>query len=176
LWPDPSEVAHGGFPLAINRRHQRCGESHCERNVKDGHCRAAVFEKEFNAALDEFRLIVGDNVERVKLSTLIEGDYSNNPKTHDLYHMYEKEHFMASAVVKPASTEEVQAIVRVANKYKIPLWVTSMGRNLGYGGAARKTQIVLVLISSRLRSHSYRRQCPYESYIGGQREIRLCAC
>lgn len=101
-----------------------------------------VLAKEFNAAIEEFKKIVGDpnHVERVELSTLIDGDYHNNPRTHDLYHMFEKERFVASAIVKPGSTEEVQAIVKVANEFKIPLWVTSMGRNLGYGGAARKTQ------------------------------------
>lgn len=44
--------------------------------------------------------------------------------------------FAPSAVVKPASVEEVQAIMRVANESRIPLWVISRGKNLGYGGAA----------------------------------------
>jgi 4-cresol dehydrogenase (hydroxylating) len=32
--------------------------------------------------------------------------------------------------------EQVQAIVRIANAHKIPLWTVSTGRNLGYGGAS----------------------------------------
>jgi 4-cresol dehydrogenase (hydroxylating) len=44
--------------------------------------------------------------------------------------------FAPSAVVKPASVEEVQAIVEVANESKIPLWMFSRGKNLGYGGPA----------------------------------------
>jgi len=32
--------------------------------------------------------------------------------------------------------EQVQQIVRIANKYKIPLYAISTGRNLGYGGSA----------------------------------------
>jgi 4-cresol dehydrogenase (hydroxylating) len=40
-----------------------------------------------------------------------------------------------AAVVQPTTTEHVQAIVRTANKYKIPVWVGSQGRNNGYGGA-----------------------------------------
>lgn len=44
--------------------------------------------------------------------------------------------FAPSAVVKPASVEEVCAVVKVANKFKIPLWVISRGKNLGYGGAS----------------------------------------
>jgi (+)-pinoresinol hydroxylase len=42
----------------------------------------------------------------------------------------------ASAAVAPASVEQVQAVVRIANKYKVPLYAISTGRNLGYGGSA----------------------------------------
>src|SRR5690349_17477487 len=43
---------------------------------------------------------------------------------------------IASAAVAPSSSEEVQAIVRIANRRKIPLYAISTGKNLGYGGAA----------------------------------------
>ncbi len=42
----------------------------------------------------------------------------------------------ASAAVAPASVEQVQAVMRIANKYKIPMYPISTGRNLGYGGSA----------------------------------------
>ncbi len=42
----------------------------------------------------------------------------------------------ASAAVAPASVEEVQAIVKIANALKIPLYPFSTGKNLTYGGAA----------------------------------------
>jgi (+)-pinoresinol hydroxylase len=42
----------------------------------------------------------------------------------------------ASAAVAPASVEEVQAVVRTANKYGIPVYAISTGKNLGYGGSA----------------------------------------
>jgi 4-cresol dehydrogenase (hydroxylating) len=48
----------------------------------------------------------------------------------------EAEDRVPSAAVSPESTEQVQAIVRIANTYKIPLWTISTGRNLGYGGSA----------------------------------------
>ena len=48
----------------------------------------------------------------------------------------EPEERLASAAVAPDSTEAVQAIVRIANKYKIPLYPISTGKNLGYGGSA----------------------------------------
>ena len=40
------------------------------------------------------------------------------------------------AAVAPATVEQVQAIVRIANEHKIPLWPISRGKNFGYGGAA----------------------------------------
>jgi (+)-pinoresinol hydroxylase len=43
---------------------------------------------------------------------------------------------VASAAVAPSSVEQVQAVVRVANQYKIPLYAISTGRNLAYGGSA----------------------------------------
>jgi 4-cresol dehydrogenase (hydroxylating) flavoprotein subunit len=42
----------------------------------------------------------------------------------------------ASAVVLPTSTDEVQAVVRIANEHRVPLWTFSQGRNNAYGGPA----------------------------------------
>ena len=44
--------------------------------------------------------------------------------------------YRGSAVVLPASTEQVQAVVRLANEYDVPLSTSSQGRNNGYGGAS----------------------------------------
>ena len=38
------------------------------------------------------------------------------------------------AVVRPGSTEQVQAVVRVASECRVPLYPISRGRNWGYGG------------------------------------------
>lgn len=48
----------------------------------------------------------------------------------------DEEERVPSAAVAPESAEQVQAIVRVANEYKIPLYPISTGKNLGYGGSA----------------------------------------
>ncbi len=48
----------------------------------------------------------------------------------------EEEEKIASAALAPQSAEEVQAIMRIANVYKIPVYPVSTGRNLGYGGSA----------------------------------------
>ena len=49
---------------------------------------------------------------------------------------HEPEEPVPSAAVAPDGVEQVQAVVRVANKYRIPLWTISTGKNLGYGGSA----------------------------------------
>jgi 4-cresol dehydrogenase (hydroxylating) flavoprotein subunit len=38
--------------------------------------------------------------------------------------------------IGPTTVEEVQAALRVANQYKLPIWPISRGKNLGYGGSA----------------------------------------
>ncbi|WP_028627141.1 FAD-binding oxidoreductase [Metapseudomonas resinovorans] len=48
----------------------------------------------------------------------------------------EEEERIASAAVAPASEEEVQAIMRIANRFKVPMYPISTGKNLGYGGSA----------------------------------------
>src|SRR5689334_11749087 len=48
----------------------------------------------------------------------------------------EPEERVASAAVAPDTAEQVQAIVRIANQYRVPLYPVSTGRNLGYGGSA----------------------------------------
>ncbi len=41
---------------------------------------------------------------------------------------HEDEEPIPSAAVAPDGVEQVQAVVRIANKYKIPLWTISTGR------------------------------------------------
>ncbi len=48
----------------------------------------------------------------------------------------EPEERYASAAVAPDTVEQVQAIVRIANDYRLPLYPISTGRNLTYGGSA----------------------------------------
>ena len=71
----------------------------------------------------------------------------------DSYSVYkgEKEEYLASAALAPDTVEQVQAIVRIANQYKIPIYPFSTGRNLGYGGSAPSYSGSVVLGSIRLR-------------------------
>lgn len=89
----------------------------------------------FREMLLEMAKVVGnDNVTvhtRQSMKADEDGHYYNLPKEHDLFYVLEKEHFLAGAVVCPGSTEEVSAVVKLANKYLTPLWPVSIGRNLG---------------------------------------------
>jgi len=89
-----------------------------------------VTARDFAAALGEFEAAVGrgwvftseDDVALYK----------------DAYSPFwgEPEEKVASAAVAPDTVEQVQAIVRTANRFKIPLYPISTGKNLGYGGSA----------------------------------------
>ena len=48
----------------------------------------------------------------------------------------EADELIASAAVAPDGVEQVQKVVRIANRYKIPIYPVSTGKNLGYGGSA----------------------------------------
>jgi FAD/FMN-containing dehydrogenase len=63
---------------------------------------------------------------------------------------HEPEERVPSAAVAPDAVEQVQQIVRIAGKYKIPLWTISTGKNLGYGGSAPNASGTVVLDLKRM--------------------------
>ena len=87
------------------------------------------------SALEELSRIVGsDNIDILTKDHMMpdeDSHYFNAPREHDLFYVLEKDTFLASAVVSPKNTEEVSAIVKLANKVLLPLWPISRGRNLG---------------------------------------------
>jgi len=89
-----------------------------------------VSATDFNAALAAWRKVVGT-----------EWVFSS-PEDVALYRdaysplFGEPDERVASAAVAPSTVEQVQAIVRTANQYRIPLYAISTGRNLAYGGSA----------------------------------------
>lgn len=54
----------------------------------------------------------------------------------DPYQDPESDEFQPSFVVQPASVDEIQTVLRVANDLNIPVWTSSVGRNYGYGGSS----------------------------------------
>ena len=89
-----------------------------------------VSERDFASALEEFRRVVGD-------AWVFSSD-ADLDLYRDAYSPLrgEDEDPVPSAAVAPKATEQVQEVVRIANRYKVPLWTISTGKNLGYGGAA----------------------------------------
>ncbi|WP_126173142.1 FAD-binding oxidoreductase [Altericroceibacterium xinjiangense] len=56
-----------------------------------------------------------------------------------------------SGAIAPESVEQVQAAIKIANQYKIPLWPISRGKNLGYGGSAPVLSGTVVMDLSRMK-------------------------
>lgn len=57
---------------------------------------------------------------------------------------------VASAAVAPVEVEQVQAVMRAANRYKVPIYPISTGKNLGYGGSAPNYSGSVVLDLKRM--------------------------
>ncbi len=93
-------------------------------------------------ALDDFGRVVG--ADHVLTSEEQTAEYRDPFWPRD-WHDYE-----AAAVVQPASVEEIQAIVKLANEHGVPLWTTSTGRNNGYGGSSPRVRGSVVVNLRRM--------------------------
>jgi 4-cresol dehydrogenase (hydroxylating) len=100
-------------------------------------------EARFAQVVEAFSAVVGPDNVRVVESAL--------EPYRDIYALDAGDGaFMASAAILPNSTEEVQAIVRVANEHRVALWPVSRGKNMSYGSAAPRTGGAFVLDLSRM--------------------------
>lgn len=57
---------------------------------------------------------------------------------------------MTDAFQSPANVNEIQTILKVMNRVKIPLWTCSRGKNLGYGGPAPRVRGSIILSLHRM--------------------------
>ncbi|KAH8901818.1 FAD-linked oxidase-like protein [Coniochaeta sp. PMI_546] len=89
-----------------------------------------VRDSDFSQAIQDFIGVVGER------NVFIGEALSDYVDPYDIWEADEQKRKMPSAAVCPASTEELQSILRIANKFAIPLWTFSRGKNLGYGGPA----------------------------------------
>jgi 4-cresol dehydrogenase (hydroxylating) len=105
---------------------------------------SGVTPRDFDRALQQFEAAVG--AEWVFTSDADVALY------RDAYSPFkgEPEERVASAAVAPHTVEEVQAVVRAANTYRIPLYTISTGKNLGYGGSAPNLSGSVVLDLKRM--------------------------
>ena len=90
-----------------------------------------VSEEAFRRALQDFANVVGQDWVFDK-----DEDVARYNDTFSPFVAEPEQQRVASAAVAPTQVEQVQQIVRIANRYKIPLYAVSTGRNLGYGGSA----------------------------------------
>jgi 4-cresol dehydrogenase (hydroxylating) flavoprotein subunit len=104
---------------------------------------ANVSEKDFQKALAAFAGVVG---RQWVLATDEDRD-----SYMDIYAAGDADQHIPSAAVGPSSAEEIQAIIRIANEYKVPLWPISRGKNLGYGAAAPRMTGTVVLDLGRMK-------------------------
>lgn len=96
----------------------------------------------FRKAIAEFRQIVGD--EHVAVTPERVAPYTKVMTPGD-----DADHTPSGAIA-PASVEEIQKILAVCNKYRVPVWPVSTGRNFGYGAAAPATRGQMVLDLKRM--------------------------
>ena len=89
-----------------------------------------VSASRYSAALHQFAAVVG--------ATNVYTSDADLDLYRDAYSILwgEPDERIAAGAIAPASVEEVQEVVRIANRYGIPLYPISTGRNLGYGGSA----------------------------------------
>ncbi len=103
-----------------------------------------VSANDFAAAIAEFKRLVGEDWVFTE-----DADVDLYRDAYSILWGTEDER-KASAALCPHTAEQVQAIVRIANTYKIPLYPVSTGRNLGYGGSAPNYSGSVVLDLKRM--------------------------
>src|ERR1700749_2127439 len=87
-----------------------------------------VSPQALEAALGEFQGVLGDA--RVVTDPEALRDF------RDPFQFASWEDNTPSAVISPTTVQEIQEIVRIANRHRVPLWTHGQGRNNGYGGPA----------------------------------------
>jgi len=104
----------------------------------------AVDRAAFEAALDAFAGVVGHE--------WVFRSHEDVALYRDAYSPAwgEAEELLPSAAIAPATVEEVQAIVRLANTHQVPLYPISTGKNLAYGGSAPAQSGTVVLDLKRM--------------------------
>lgn len=89
-----------------------------------------VRESDFAQVIKEFAAAVGEG------SVFVGEALSDYVDPYDINEADAQKRKMPSAAVCPASTEELRSVLGIANKFGVPLWTFSRGKNLGYGGPA----------------------------------------
>lgn len=101
-----------------------------------------VSKEDFAAALAAYRAIVGEDNVIADLDRL--APYARLMVPDRI------ERHQPSGAISVASVAEIQAVLAVSNRYHIPLWTVSAGRNFGYGEAAPASAGQMILDLKRM--------------------------
>ncbi|HUN24723.1 MAG TPA: FAD-binding oxidoreductase [Steroidobacteraceae bacterium] len=103
---------------------------------------AGVSSAVFARALSELRRVVGAQSVLAEPEELAPYRKILIPAAADEY--------APSAAVLAATVEQVQGVLAVCNRFKVPIWPISTGRNFGYGSAAPATRGQVILDLKRM--------------------------
>jgi 4-cresol dehydrogenase (hydroxylating) len=103
---------------------------------------AGVSEDSVERAFEALRGALGDHAVLTASEELRE--------FRDPYDYQGSDEYTGSAVVMPGSTDEVRAVVRIANEHRVPLWTFGQGRNYAYGGPAPRVRGSILLNLRRM--------------------------
>ena len=119
-----------------------------------------------SAAIEDFRSAVGPDAVLTSEEDLRE--------FRDPFAFASWDDYTASAIVLPDTVEQIQEIVRIANRHKVPLWTHSTGRNNGYGGPAPRVKgSVIVSLRRMNRVLEINEECGYAVVEPGVRWFDL---
>ncbi len=98
-----------------------------------------VSEATFDVAVTEFRRVLGDAAVLTSAEQLV-------PYSKVMMPVPNEDH-VPSAALLATSVEQIQRILAICNRHRVPIWTISTGKNLGYGSAAPgdRGQVVLDL-------------------------------
>lgn len=101
-----------------------------------------VSKAQFTKALAEYRAALGSEKVIVELDRLMSYTKIMMPVDEALH--------QPSGVLIATTVEEVQKVLDICNRFRIPVWTISTGRNFGYGSAAPATPGQMVLDLRRM--------------------------
>jgi 4-cresol dehydrogenase (hydroxylating) flavoprotein subunit len=126
----------------------------------------AISENALSAALDDFAAVLDAGAVLTSDDALRE--------FRDPFAFAGWDDYTASAVLMPTTVEEIQEIVRIANRHKVPLWTHGQGRNNGYGGPAPRVKGSVVVSLRRMnRVLEINEECAYAVVEPGVRWFDL---
>jgi 4-cresol dehydrogenase (hydroxylating) len=88
-------------------------------------------------ALEAFTAVLGE--------TAVITDPGELREFRDPYTYRESDQWDAAAAVLPTTTEHVAEVVKIANRFGVPLWTFSQGRNNTYGGPAPRVKGAVIV-------------------------------